>query len=566
MSGFDVSSGIPRMGSNGSGQQRKSSVSYTAESAKKGPTNSMVSPMLTDMYQLSMTYAYWKQGRHNDHAVFDLFFRKNPFKGEFTVFAGLNEVLGLLSTFTFTAEDITFLKEKLMPSCEDEFFTYLASLDCSEMTIYAQKEGSIVFAKEPLLRIEGPLAVGQLLETVCLNLINYPSLVATNAARMRLAAGADYQLLEFGLRRAQGPDGGFSASKYAYLGGFNGTSNVLAAKLTDIECKGTHAHAFVMCYSSLTEIKNRMLPLPSDGSAAIDFVDLCLAKRKLLGFESANDGELAAFIAYAQSFPKGFLALIDTFDTLQSGCRNFLAVGLALNDLGYKPIGIRLDSGDLAYLSKEVRRMFRAADALIGVDLFSACTIVASNDINEQILLELERQGHEINAFGIGTHLVTCQAQPALGCVYKLVEINELPRIKLSQEVAKMTIPCKKCIYRLFSTTGTPILDIIQRDTEPVPQPGQRILCRHPFEEKTRAYVVPAKVESLLVKVWDKEMIGEVKSLDETRVYLMEQVEKMRPDHLRPVNPTPYKVSVSAELYDFMHNLWMEEAPIAELG
>jgi nicotinate phosphoribosyltransferase len=537
---------------------------------KIGPTNKLVTAMLTDMYQITMTYAYWKAGRQNDFAVFDLFFRKNPFKGEFCIFAGLDEVLGHLAAFKFTPEDVEFLKT-LMPHCEEEFWEYMMGLDCSEMVVYAQDEGSLVFPREPLLRVEGPLAVGQLLETTLLNLVNFPSLVATNAARMRLAAGSEFTLLEFGLRRAQGPDGGVSASKYAYVGGFDGTSNVQAAKLTNIACKGTHAHAFVMCYTSLSDIKDHYLPKPKDGfgdEAPINFVELCKKKLITLDYRNTNEGELAAFIAYAQAFPDGFLALVDTFDTLNSGTKNFLAVAAALYDLGYQPIGVRLDSGDLAYLSKEVRKYFKAADAICGQGpRFEKAQIVASNDINEAVLLELTRSGHEIDAFGIGTHLVTCQAQPALGCVYKLVEVNQKPRIKLSQEPNKLTIPCRKNIYRLYGKTGEPIMDVIQRADEEVPREGQRMLCRHPFQEQKRAHVVPTKVEPLLKVVWNRKVgiTVPLKSLDTVRDHCKQQLQKMRSDHIRPINPTPYKVAVSPDLYDYMHQLWMTEAPIAEL-
>ncbi len=326
--------------------------------------------------------------------------------------------------------------------------------------------------------------MAQLLETTMLNLVNFPSLVATNAARMRLAAGPHKSLLEFGLRRAQGPDGGLSASKYSHLGGFNGTSNVLAGKLFGIEVKGTHAHSFVMSYVSLSDLKTSTIRA-ADGSGEVEFVVRVLEKRVQLGFGDSNEGELAAFIAYAQAFPGGFLALVDTYDTTKSGLKNFLSVGWALHELGYKPVGIRLDSGDLAYLSKVSRERFRAIDRdfLGGEEVFGKCLIVASNDINEDVLLSLNREGHEIDVFGIGTHLVTCQMQPALGCVFKLVEINGLPRIKLSQEVEKLVIPGKKTVYRLYGNDRHPLLDLMLTTSEPAPLVGQRLLVRHPFAE-----------------------------------------------------------------------------------
>lgn len=233
------------------------------------------------------------------------------------------------------------------------------------MVCFTLKKSKVCFPKEPLIRVEGPLAIAQLLETTLLNLVNFPSLITTNASRMRLAAGSDKMLLEFGLRRAQGPDGGISASKYAYVGGFDGTSHVLAGKLFGISVKGTHAHSFVMSYTGLKDLKSTKIASSTDSLVEVEFLELVLSKRSLLGFTSTNESELAAFVAYAQSFPNGLVALVDTYDTLTSGVPNFLCVGWALYELGYHPRGIRLDSGDLAYLSKEVRNMFRETDSNI---------------------------------------------------------------------------------------------------------------------------------------------------------------------------------------------------------
>jgi hypothetical protein len=233
----------------------------------------------------------------------------------------------------------------------------------------------------------------------------------------------------------------------------------------------------------------------------VDVVELALGYRRELGYELASLGELASFVAFAQAFPDNFLALVDTYDTLSSGLPNFICVALALVKVGRAPVGIRLDSGDLAYLSRECRRVLRSVDARYGTAL-AACRIVASNDINEAVLLSLNEQKHEIDVFGIGTNLVTCQAQPALGMVYKLVEIGGTPRIKLSQEASKITLPARKEVYRLIGGEGVPILDLIIRAGEPRPQPGRRVLCRHPFDEKKRAYVTPTAVIPLLRLVW----------------------------------------------------------------
>lgn len=524
------------------------------------PTNQFVGPLLTDLYQLTMAYGYWKAGRHKDRAVFDLYFRRNPFGGEFTVFAGLEEVQRFISDFRFRDDEIDYIRS-VMPQCDEDFYDWLRSVDCSEITVHAVREGSLVFPNIPLIIVEGPLAIAQMLETTLLTLINYPSLVATNAARFRLAAGKDKTLIEFGLRRAQGPDGGVSASRYSYLGGFDGTSNVLAGRLFGIPVRGTHGHAFVSSFLGLDDLNDNTIVAPN--GQRVEFIEQVLRCRRALGYLHTNEGELAAFIAYAQAFPRGFLALVDTYDTLKSGVPNFLAVALALYRLGYQPIGIRLDSGDLAFLSKEARRMFRGVSERLSVP-FADLTIMASNDLDEATLLSLNQQGHEINAFGIGTNLVTCEAQPALGCVYKLVEVNGQPRIKLSQELTKVTIPGRKEAYRLIGVEGRPLVDLLIQSGEEVPVPGQRILCRHPFAEAKRAYVTPARVVPLHQCIWDGQP-RPLASLEEARAYLAEQLDSIRQDHLRPLNPTPYKVSVSDKLYNFVHTLWLQEAPIAEV-
>lgn len=578
------------------------------------PTDNFTGPMLTDLYQLTMAYAYWKNGKQDDPAVFDLFFRKNPFGGEFTVFAGLEESLKLLSEFRFTDEDILFLKEgvtvsrdklehvfqenlengsiretpsgyerfifnarseqqwepvcepregrtilPVMGHCEEDFFKWLKDVNCSEIKIRSFREGSVVFPRIPLLRVEGPLAVAQLLETPLLVMTNYPSLVATKAARLRLAAGPDKTLMEFGLRRAQGPDGGISGSRYACVGGFDSTSNVLAGKLFSLKVSGTHAHSFVSSFTSLKELKSDHIL--SAAGEKVHFTDLVLKYRRELDFETANEGELAAFIAYAMAFPANFLALVDTYDTLKSGTPNFLCVALALKELGYRPVGIRLDSGDLAYFSKMIRHMFQSVENKYE-NGFSNLSIVASNDIDEDTIYSLNQQKHEIDIFGVGTRLVTCYDQPALGGVYKLVMINGQPRIKISQEVEKITIPGRKVPYRLIGDEGFPILDLMIEEGEQPPEAGGQILCRHPFNSAKRAYVIPHMVKPLHHLMWDGRITMPFPSIQEKRAYCMQQLSAFRKDHLRALNPTPYKVSVTDSLYNFIHKLWQEETPI----
>jgi nicotinate phosphoribosyltransferase len=525
------------------------------------PTNRLVSPMLTDFYQITMAYAYWKAGVHEENAVFDLFFRKNPFHGEFAIYAGLEEKLRLFENFHFSDDHIAYLKEQ-MPRCDKRFFDWLKGVDCSKVKIYAFKEGTISFPRIPLMRVEGPLAIGQLLETPTLTLTNYPSLMTTNAAKYRLTVGFDKGLIEFGLRRAQGPDGGVSASRYSYMGGFDGTSNVLAGYLFGVPIKGTHAHSYVQSFTGLGELKDHTLR-GTDGKV-YDFVKLVLEIRAELGFNHTNDGELTSFIAYAQAFPGVFLALVDTYDTLKSGVQNFICVALGLLRLGYKPVGVRLDSGDLSYLSRETRRMLNEFAAKTNPDL-STCRILASNEINRSVLISLKEQGHEIDIFGIGTHLVTCDEQPALGCVYKLVEARGIPRIKVSQELMKMTIPGKKRVYRLYGEDDYSLLDLMIRDEDEPPEPGSRVLCHHPFDPIKRVYVTPSKVVPLHHCVWDgKRVLPEV-SLSESRDYVLQQLRSTRGDHLRDINPTPYKISVSEALYDYVYHLWAEESPVTEL-
>ncbi|XP_058091348.1 nicotinate phosphoribosyltransferase 2-like isoform X2 [Magnolia sinica] len=443
-----------------------------------GPTNPMVTPLLTDLYQFTMAYAYWKAGKHQDRAVFDLFFRKNPFGGEYTIFGGLEECIRFIANFKLREDEISFLRTTLPSTCEDAFFDYLRGIDCSDVEVYAISEGSVVFPKIPLMRVEGPTAVVQLLETPFVNLVNYASLVATNAARHRFVAGRSKNLLEFGLRRAQGPDGGVSASRYSYVGGFDATSNVAAGRIFGIPLRGTHSHAFVSSFMSPDEIIDKTI-CSCDGSVTCeDFVSRVQSwlnklqwAESLRGiFGETNQSELAAFTSYALAFPTNFLALVDTYDVMRSGIPNFCAVALALRDLGYKAAGIRLDSGDLAYLSIEARKFFYTIEKEFGVTGFGKMTITASNDLNEETLDALNKQGHEVDAFGIGTYLVTCYAQAALGCVFKLVEINGQPRMKLSEDVSKVSIPCKKRCYRLYGREGYPLVDIMSGENEPPPK------------------------------------------------------------------------------------------------
>jgi len=548
--------------------RRDSSISDISKSdtTTPAPTSSFVNPLLNDLYQITMAYSYWQQERHELHSVFDLYFRKNPFEGEFTMFAGLDEVIKHCSNFRFEPEHIEYLKKSL-PHCKPGFFDWLATANCSKIKVYAIPEGTIVFPRLPLIRVEGPIAIAQMLETTLLTLVNFSSLLATNALRHRLVTGPNKTLFEFGLRRAQGPDGGMSASRYAYMGGFDGTSNVLAGYLFGIPIKGTHAHAYITSFTDPSELNVRTM-VDTQGKEH-DFWEVVSKVYNEAGLKSAtNRGELAAFAAYAISFPQTFLALVDSYDTLKSGVLNFLVVAVALHRLGYRAQGIRLDSGDLAYLSKEARSLFVKWGQKFDISYFEKMNIVASNDINEKTLASLEQQGHEIDTFGIGTNLVTCQAQPALGCVYKLVEVDGKPRIKLSQDMVKVTLPSRKSIYRLWGQADYPLVDLLSMENDStIPTVGQRIQILHPFDQKKRAYITPRKVEELLKLYWDQGVVSEeFHSLDQIREYAISQVKQMRPDHLRSLNPTPYKVSITEDLHRTLYKLWKAEVPIEDLS
>eukprot|EP01123_Difflugia_compressa_P009133 TRINITY_DN2934_c0_g1_i1.p1 TRINITY_DN2934_c0_g1~~TRINITY_DN2934_c0_g1_i1.p1 ORF type:complete len:344 (+),score=44.45 TRINITY_DN2934_c0_g1_i1:108-1034(+) len=297
-----------------------------------------------------------------------------------------------------------------------------------------------------------------------------------------------------------------------------------------------------------------------------DIIELVLRYRQLVpGASTTNESELAAFIAYSISFPSGFLALVDTYNTLKSGILNFEVVALALHELGYKAVGIRLDSGDLAYFSTIARSMFKDLSNQFNVPYFEQFKICASSDIDEDVLHSLSSQGHEIDIFGIGTNLVTCKGSPALGCVYKLVSINGQPRLKLSNNISKVTIPGRKEAYRLIGHQG-PVLDLLIEVGAESPKVGESIYCRHPFDEKKRCIVKPSTVEKLHHLVWDGKIVeGALKSLDAIKDYCKSQIDSLRPDYKYHTNPTVYKISISSNLYEIFHQLWLKESPVEEI-
>ena len=378
--------------------------------------------LLTDLYQLTMSYGYWKNQRHQDDSVFHLFFRKAPFGNQFALAAGLEAAADFIETqFRFSADDCAYLESLTgnddRPLFEADFLDDLRDLKFSG-DIYAVPEGTAVFGNEPMLRVRAPILEAQLLETPLLNLINFPTLIATKAARIVAAAEGD-PVIEFGLRRAQGIDGGLTATRAAYLGGCVGTSNVLAGKRFGIPVKGTHAHSWVMSF----------------------------------------DSEPVAFDAYARAMPNNCIFLVDTWDTIE-GVKHAIEVGRRLRDNGHEMLGVRLDSGNLAKLSIAARRLLDEAG-------FPDAAIVASNDLDENVIRSLKQQGAAIGVWGVGTKLVTAYDQPALGGVFKLAAIREHDskewryRIKKSDSPGKTSNPGVQQIRRSTNGDGHPTGDTI---------------------------------------------------------------------------------------------------------
>ncbi|MCE7069793.1 nicotinate phosphoribosyltransferase [Dyadobacter sp. CY327] len=468
--------------------------------------------LLTDLYQLTMAYGYWKAGKAEQEAVFNLYFRKHPFQGGFTIACGLSSVVDYLSEYQFSEEDLAYVGsitgndgEKLF---EPGFLDYLKNIEFA-CSIDAIPEGTAVFPNEPLLRIQGPILQCQLLETPLLNLINFQSLIATKAARMRLVAKDD-TLLEFGLRRAQGPDGGVTASRAAYIGGFDATSNVLAGKLYDIPVKGTHAHSWVMSF----------------------------------------DSELESFETYAQYMPNNVTLLVDTYDSL-NGVRHAIKVGNQLRERGYDLGGIRLDSGDLAYLSIEARKLLDDAG-------FEKTNIVASNDLDEHIMDSLKIQGAKINVWGIGTKLVTAYDQPALGGVYKLAAIRSESgewdyKLKLSEQAIKVSTPGIQQVRRFKDTKGFVSDMIFNIET---PSTGKATMV-DPYDfTRNRSFSESTFFEDLLVPIFVKGyLVYKMPSVHETRDRVQEQLSNFHKGIKRFVNPHTYPVGLEKGLFDMKTSL-----------
>lgn len=469
--------------------------------------------LLSDFYEFTMSYAFWKTGLKNQEAVFHLFFRKNPFMGGYAIAAGLESIVDYLKKFRFDESDLNYLATicgangKIL--FEPKFLDYLANLKFS-CTVDAIPEGSLAFPYEPLIRIQGPLIQCQLLEGPLLNLINFPTLIATKAARICTAAGDD-PVIEFGLRRSQGIDGSLTASRSAYIGGCVGTSNVLAGKLFDIPLRGTHSHSWIMAF----------------------------------------DDELTSFQTFAEQLPDNCILLVDTYNTLE-GVKKAITVGKWLKEQGKKIIGIRLDSGDLTYLSIKCR-------AMLDAEGFQDAIILASNELDETIIAELKRQGARINVWAVGTNLVTAASQPALDGVYKLSAIRAPGepwkyKLKLSEQMIKVSNPGILQVKRYANKDGIYIADAIYDTSLGV---GENAQIVDPLDPTRLKHVNKNwHSQDLLVPVFKEgACVYDCPSLPQIRAYTQKELQRLQTGTKRFLNPQEYTVGMEKNLYDLKVNL-----------
>ena len=465
--------------------------------------------LLTDLYQLTMMEGYLQCGTHQKTAVFDLFFRP---KGEinYAVFAGLQQAAEYIEDLHFDGEDLDYLKS--LNCFSQAFLDKLADFRFTG-EIYSVREGEMVFPYEPIVVVRAPLFEAQLVETALLNILNHQTLIATKAARVTSVAGDN--VMEFGLRRAQGPDAGIYGARAAMIGGCNGTSNVLAAKMFGIPPKGTHAHSFVMSF----------------------------------------DSELEAFRAYAESYPDNCLLLVDTYDTLRSGVPNAIKVFDELRKKGHEPVGIRLDSGDLAYLSKKARKMLDEAG-------YSKAVICASGDLDEVSIASLKSQGACIDSWGVGTKLITSESVPSLGGVYKMAEIEDggvmRPVIKISENPAKITNPGFKKIWRIYGKEGMAEADLICLADETI-DTSRPLTIFHPQETWKKTTFTDYTVRPLLEKVFeDGKLVRPLPPLSEAMAFARAERATFWDEYKRLEKPHIFKVDLSQKLFDLKNSLLEE--------
>lgn len=462
----------------------------------------MISPLLTDLYQLTMAYGYWKLGLHEREAVFQQIYRKNPFKGQYALACGLGAVIDFLQHWRFQDDDLAYLQTLTAANGQalfsTDFLDYLKNLRFT-CDIDAVLEGTVVFPQEPLIRIKGPLLQGQLLESALLNIINFQTLIATKASRVCTAANGD-TVLEFGMRRAQGPDGALSASRAAYIGGCDATSNVLAGKLYGIPVKGTHAHSWVTAFPD----------------------------------------EMSAFLAYADVMPHNCVLLVDTYDTIQ-GVKHAIEVGKLLRARGADLQGIRLDSGDMVALSIKARALLDAAG-------FEQTKIIASNSLDEYAVIEMKQKGAPISVWGVGTRLVTAYDQPALDGVYKLSALRDEQglwqyKLKLSEQVVKISTPGIYQVRRYFQGEKA-LLDIMYDEEVGISSQPLAMTMDAPFAE------IPIEDYDtsidLLVPIFRRgKCVYQPEAIDQLRLRSRQQVAQFLETH----DETPYVVGLEQQLH-----------------
>ena len=459
--------------------------------------------LLTDFYELTMGYGFFKQKKHEEEVVFDIFFRQNTMI-TYSLFAGLEQAIDYLLNWRFTDDDIAYLRS--LNAFDEEFLAYLKNMRFTG-DVYAVKEGEPVFPGEPILTVKAPLIQAQFAETALLNIINHQTLIATKAAKICRAANGGV-VMEFGLRRAQGPDAGIYGARAAIIGGCRSTSNVITGQTFNVPVAGTMAHSWVMDYPS----------------------------------------EYEAFKAYAKVYPDNCLLLVDTYDTLNSGVPNAIRVFKELRASGHEPVGIRLDSGDFAYLSKKARKMLDEAG-------FEKAIICASGDLDERSITSLLNQGAKIDSWGVGTKLITSEEMPALGGVYKLAAvINKdgeiIPKIKLSDNAEKITNPSFKNLYRLYDKkTNKAVADLITLRGETVDE-NKPLTIFHPLETWKRTTVTDFRAVELLHKIVEKgKLVYTFPSLTDLREFAKRELSAFWEEYLRIDMPALYKVDLSEKLH-----------------
>lgn len=469
--------------------------------------------LLTDLYELTMMQGYYEKGQ-NENVIFDVFFRQNPCNNGYSVCAGLDQVIDYIKNLHFTYDDVDYLRG--LGIFKEDFLHYLSGFHFSG-DIYAIPEGTVVFPKEPLLKVVAPIMEAQLVETAILNIINHQSLIATKTSRIVFAANGD-GIMEFGLRRAQGADAGLYGARAAMIGGCVGTSNVLAGQMFDVPVMGTHAHSWIMSFPD----------------------------------------EYTAFKTYAEMYPDNCTLLVDTYDTLKSGVPNAIRVFQEFKDAG-KPLikyGIRLDSGDLAYLSKEARKMLDEAG-------FPEATICASNDLDEFLLHDLKMQGAAIDSWGVGTNLITSKDCPSFGGVYKLAAIqNEkgefVPKIKISENTEKITNPGNKTIYRIYEKASGKIKADLICFADEVIDPKQDLLLFDPMDtwKKTKLAGGTYTVREILLPIFKNgECLYKSPTLKEIAAYCREEKDTLWDETKRLFYPHRVYVDLSQKLYAVKQSL-----------